>query len=151
MKKTLFLTLAWLCLTVGVNAQVMREADVPAGVKSKMTEMFPDANAVVWKQDMPGFVSADFVRNKTKTSATFTTSGSWVSTSTSVKQEEFPATANQYLLTTYQDGKVSQCMLSESVKEKTYECRVKSKTAGEYDLVFDTAGNLKLKTAAEKE
>jgi hypothetical protein len=151
MKKPFFLTFALLCLFVSVNAQVMREADVPAPVKTKMSSMFPDANAVVWKHDMPGFVTADFVRNKNKMSATFTTSGSWVSTATTVKQEDFPAPVNQYLLTTYQDGKISQCVLAESVKEKTYECRVKSKTAGEYDLVFDTTGNLKMKTVAEKE
>jgi len=151
MKKTLFALACFVLLVVTVNAQVVRDADVPQGVKTKMTTMFPNASAVVWTKDMPGFITSDFVQNKTKMSATFSTSGSWVSTETYIKQEELPTAAHQYLLTTYADGKVSQCAQSESVKQKTYECRVKSKSSGEYDMVFDTDGKVLMKTAVEKD
>ena len=150
MKKTLFALAAFVLLVVTVNAQVVRDVDVPQSVKTKMTTMFPSASAVVWTKDMPGFITSDFVQSKTKMSATFTTSGSWVSTETSVKQEELPAAANQYLLTNFQDAKVTHCVIAESVKEKTYECVVKSKSSGAYDVVFDTEGNLKMKTVAEE-
>ena len=149
--KKLFSVFAFVCSTLAVNAQVVRDADVPQGVKSKMTEMFPAASAVVWSRDMPGFISSDFVQNKTKMSATFSTSGSWVSTEIFVKQDSLPAAANQYLMTTYADGKVTQCAKSQSVSQKTFECRVKSKTAGEFDIVFDTQGNVLMKTAVEND
>ena len=151
MKKTLFALAAFVLLAVTANAQVVRDADVPQTVKSKMAEMFPTASAVVWTRDMPGFISSDFVQNKTKMSATFSTSGSWVSTETFIKQDSLPAAANKYLLTTYADGKVTQCAKSQSVSQQTFECRVKSKTAGEYDIVFDPQGNVIMKTAVEKE
>ena len=126
------------------NAQVVREADVPVSVKNKMTQLFPDANAAVWKSDMPGFMTVDFVQGKTRKSATFTTSGGWVSTEVAVKPEEFPAAASTYVNTNYADGKMTQCVKAETSTKKTYECRVKSKGT-QYELVFDETGNLAMK------
>lgn len=151
MNKSLFALLFVALFASVAQAQVVRDADVPAVVKSKMTEMFPGATAVVWTRDMPGFINSAFVQNKTKMSATFSTSGSWVSTETFIKQDSLPAAANKFLLTTYADGKVTQCAKSQSVSQQTFECRVKSKTAGEYDIVFDLQGNVLMKTAVENE
>lgn len=144
MKKTFLSVVAFLFVALAVDAQVVREADVPVSVKNKMTQMFPDANAAVWKTDMPGFMSVDFVQGKTRKSATFTTSGGWVSTEVTVKPEEFPAAASAYVNTNYPDGKMTQCVKAETSTKKTFECRVKSKGT-QYELVFDEAGNLAMK------
>lgn len=144
MKKIFLSVIGLVCVFLSANAQVIREADVPSSVKSKMTQMFPDANAAVWKNDMPGFLSVDFVQAKTRKTATFTSSGGWVSTEVSIKPEEFPAAASTYVNANYPDGKMTQCVKAETSTKKTYECRVKSKGT-QYELVFDETGNLTMK------
>ena len=150
MKSILFSIIGLVCFAFSVNAQVIREADVPASVKAKMTQMFPDANAAVWKQDQPGFVSVDFVQAKTRKSATFTGSGSWVSTETTIKPEEFPAPATEYITTNYPESKMTVCVIAETSNKKTYECQLKAKGT-QYELVFDTEGKLVMKPQVVQE
>lgn len=130
-------------------AQVVKEADVPAEVKTKMKQMFPGASVIVWSKESPGFINSDFVLDKSRMTAVFSTSGSWVATETQVKREQFPLSIGDYLNTNFPEARVSHCIKASSVKQETYECRVKTKT-GDYELVFDTAGNMLMKSAVEK-
>jgi hypothetical protein len=131
-----------------MTAQVILDKDVPAAVKNNMKEKFAGYTALAWKQDVPGFISADFVLNKVKMNATFNTNGGWVSTLIYFKKEEFPSQIVAFVSSNYAGAKIISCAKSESVKEKTHELRIKYNEEL-YDLVLNEDYSLKLKSKVE--
>src|ERR1043165_6399643 len=91
-----------------VSAQTMNADHVPAIVKNKMQEKYPQANGLSWRESAPGFVEANFTLNKQKCNAIFATTGTWVSTELTIMKEEFPQAASDYLTTVALTDKVTR-------------------------------------------
>ncbi|MCY7360638.1 MAG: hypothetical protein LH629_01010 [Ignavibacteria bacterium] len=141
-----FLILALFFITaLTTNAQIILEKDVPASVKNKLKEMFSTTEGVSWKQDVPGFVSADFIMDKKRMNATFITSGGWVSTVVYFKKDEIPAEVIAYINSNYSGAKTMTCGFSTSVKEKTYESRIKYNGEA-YDIILNEDFSFKMKS-----
>ena len=121
------------------------EQYVPAILKDKMKEMYPEAKGVYWKQPMPGFMDSYFTLNKMKCTCTFAVSGAWVSTDIEILETEFPPAAMDYLNNTAKADKISRLYRVET-KAKGTQYAADAKVAGDaMQYVFDKDGALIMK------
>jgi len=105
--------------------------------------MFPEAKGIYYKQPMAGFIDAYFTVNKRKCNATFLVGGAWVSTDTEIPIEEFPDSANQYLVA--HTDKIMKYYRSES-KAKGLQFSADAKINGDVmQFIFDEHGNYLMK------
>ncbi|MBC7861343.1 MAG: PepSY-like domain-containing protein, partial [Bacteroidia bacterium] len=74
-----------LALTIGfASAQKMKEAEVPAAVKTKFTSLYPKAKVEKWEKEGANY-EAEFTNNKIETSVIFDAAGSLIATEIEIK------------------------------------------------------------------
>jgi hypothetical protein len=129
--------------TFGVSyAQTINADLVPAVVKNKMQEKYPEAKGLYWRESAPGFVEANFTLNKQKCNAIFVTTGAWVSTDFTITPEEFPKSAQDYLATASVADKVMRYYRSESKAKGTQYSADAKKDGTAYTFLFDKDGKI---------
>lgn len=141
MKKPLILLLSIFSFGI-VSAQTINADLVPAVVKQKMQDKYPEARGLYWRESGPGFVEANFSLNKQKCNAIFVTTGAWVSTDFTITQDSFPKAASDYLTGVAYADKVIRYYRSES-KAKGTQYSADAKVNGTmYTFIFDQDGKI---------
>ncbi len=144
MKNTI-LVLAIGFTTLTAAAQKIKEADVPANVKTAFTKQFPGTNAAKWEKEN-GNYEAEFDLNKVETSALFNSAGVLLETEIEIKTSELPKTVSEYVSKNLAGKKIKEASkITDAKGIVTYEAEV-----DEADYIFDSKGDF-LKKVIEKD
>lgn len=145
MKKLFGFILLSLLFSYSFAQTAIAPANVPEILKEKMKEKYPDAKGLYWEQPMPGFVDANFTIDKKQCTATFTPSGSWVSTDFEIDGATFPDSATNYLMHKEGVTKITRYYRNES-KAKGVQFSADAKKDGKtFQYIFNKEGRLIMK------
>ena len=125
-------------LVMGVSlgfAQKVKEAEVPAAVKSSLQKEFPAAKDVKWDKEKNQF-EASFDLNKTDHSVLFDETGKIVETEVEIEMNQLPKGVTEYIGANYKGISVKEAAKITNAEGKvTYEAEIKG-----MDLLFDSTG-----------
>jgi hypothetical protein len=125
-----------LALTQKGNAQKLKSADVPAAVKSALTQKYPDATGVLWEKEKANFEANWGGKSNEDNSVVFTPAGQFVEIVKAIPVANLPPAVAAYVKEHYRGAKITEAGKVTDAKGKTsYEAEVKGK-----DLVFDESG-----------
>ena len=131
------LTLILAILTIGVlkmNAQKIKESEVPAAVKTSFDKNFSGQTAKWEKED--GNFEAGFKKDGKNMSATFKPDGTFLETEIAIKESEFPTGVMDYIKTNYKGKKIKEsAKITSAANTVTYEAEIEGK-----DVIFDSNG-----------
>ena len=134
--KKVFLTLAFLSGVVCVNAQKVKEADVPAAVKTEFKSLYADVKEVAWEKEKSNY-EADFKQGKTEMSVTIDATGKLLETETTIASSSLPKAATDYLTKNLPGKTIKEASSIKDASGKiTYEAEVDG-----IDYTFDDKGN----------
>ncbi len=147
--KKLFVLMVVMLMTISSYAQKVKESDVPANVKAKVTATFPEAKSIKWSKENGGY-EAEFMLNKVETSCVISTNAELLETETEIAVNDLPIAIKQAIEKTIPGCKINEA--SKIVKKDvvTYEAEVKVGKEN-YDLIYTGEGQLISKTKIEPE
>ncbi len=108
--------------------------NTPAAVKNSFSKTFPNTIVKKWDKE-DGKYEANFTKEGTTMSATFTANGTLTETETDMKVSDLPSSVINYVKTNYKDEPIKEAAVIVRGNEKMYEAEVKGK-----DLLFDMNG-----------
>src|SRR5688572_49283 len=85
-----------LFFTFQLNAQALKERDVPAPVTAQVSKLYPQASKISW-EEQDGFYEASFLAKEKETSLILSRDGTLVSTETEIEKSELPGGAISYV------------------------------------------------------
>ncbi|MEO8513091.1 MAG: PepSY-like domain-containing protein [Ignavibacteria bacterium] len=125
-----------MAFTYGVNAQKLKEKDVPSAVKTAFTAMYPDAKQIKWEMEDKKY-EGEFKANNVESSALFEANGTYVQTETEIPVSSLPEAVSEYLSKNLAGKKIKEAAKITDVKGTvTYEAEV-----GGSDYLFDSNGS----------
>ncbi len=137
--KKLLATITLVCLfMVGVHAQDLKTADVPANVKSALMQKYPEtAKAKVsWEKEKGNFEANWGGKSGEDNSAVFTPSANFVEIVKAITVSQLPASVLAYVKEHEHGAKIVEAALVTDAKGTvTYEAEIKGK-----ELIFDKDG-----------
>jgi uncharacterized membrane protein YkoI len=149
MKKSVYI-IAILVLAGAVNAQKIKEADVPKPVMDAFKNKYA-TGAKEWEKEKDGTFEAEFKLNGKETSASFRSDGTFVESEEEIKLDELPEVIKDNVSKNYSDFKIEEASKISTAEGKTmYEVEIK-KGKEEYDVIYDSAGNFIKKEAEDHE
>jgi hypothetical protein len=139
MKKTVLTGLASLCLLATVMAQKVKEANVPAAVRSALTKKYPSAAGVTWEKEKGNFEANWGGKSKEDNSVVFAPDGSFVEMIVAIPVSSLPPAIGAYVQAHYPGTKIAEAgKVTDARGRISYEAEVKGK-----DLLFDEKGQLR--------
>ena len=136
-------------IAVSATAQKIKEAEVPADVKSAFAKKYPGAKVEEWEKEGGDF-EAEFDWNKTESSALFSANGSFKALEQEIKIAELPKAVTDYCTKNYAAYKLNEASkITEASGKIMYEAELK-KAKEHFDLIFDNNGGF-IKKEAETE
>jgi hypothetical protein len=84
------------CLTLQLNAQTIKEREVPTPVTSKVKALYPEATKISWEEE-DGFYEASFLASEKETSIVLSRDGTLVRTETEIQTSELPGGVISYV------------------------------------------------------
>lgn len=146
--KTTIILMAVLLNVSHASAQKMKEADVPASVKSAFAKKYPGSKVEKWEKEGANY-EAEFDMGKVESSAVFDASGNFKELEQEIKSSELPKAVTDYCAKTYAGYKLSEAAkITDSNGKVMYEAEM-SKGKEEFDLLFDDKGNFVKKSDPE--
>ena len=134
MKKTILLV-AFGLVSIAVNAQKVKQADVPAAVKTTFTKTYPSTKVEGWVKEK-GNYEAEFDYNKKEMSVLIDPDGNITETETEIAVSELSKTITDYCEKNYAGKKIKEAAKIVDAKGiVTYEAEI-NKT----DVLFDLNG-----------
>jgi len=134
MKKTILLV-AFGLVSIAVNAQKVKQADVPAAVKTTFTKTYPSTKVEGWVKEN-GNYEAEFDYNKKEMSVLIDPDGNITETETEIAVSELSKTITDYCEKNYAGKKIKEAAKIVDAKGiVTYEAEI-NKT----DVLFDLNG-----------
>ena len=132
--KTAFTFIAVAIVTV-CSAQKIKEADVPAAVKTKFAELYPNTKAEKWEKEGANY-EAEFEKSEVETSVLFDASGKLLETETEISVNELPQATKDYLAKNFPGKKIHEASkIVAADGTVTYEAEINA------DYIFDANGN----------
>ncbi len=123
-------------LTLTVQAQKMKEADVPAAVKTAFSTKYPNTTVSEWEKEGANY-EAGFKVGKTETSAVFDASGMFLESETEISPNELPKAVSEYVTKNLPGKKIKEASkLTTAAGKISYKAEV-----GDTDYMFDEQGN----------
>ncbi len=139
----------FVALMMGVSfgfSQKMKEAEVPAAVKSALQKQFPTAKDVKWDKEKNQY-EASFDLNKADQSVLFDASGKIVETEVEIEMSQLPKGVTEYVKANYKGMNVKEAAkITDASGKVTYEAEVKG-----MDLLFDSNGKFLKEVKEAKE
>lgn len=130
------------------QAQKLKEADVPANVKTAFQKLYPNTKVEEWEKEGANY-EAEFDVNKTETSVVLDASGTLLETETEIAPTALPKAAHDYLAQNMPKAKVHEASkITKADGTVSYEAEV-----DKADYLFDANGNFikkEVETATEK-
>jgi hypothetical protein len=134
---------AFLFVCGSLNAQQLKEAEVPKAVKDAQQQNFPGSRVTKWEKEGSNY-EAEFIVQKVETSADFDGNGTMLSTETEIKVSELPQNITDYFTKNKPGKKIKEASrIILTTGDLNYEAEVEG-----VDYIFDTNGNL-LKTESD--
>lgn len=135
---TLFALLAFGNL---LNAQTLKEKNIPLKTRKALYAQYPGADHVKWEKENGNYEAA-FSLKETDYSLVIDTAGHILETEKNIAAEELPENIRQYIAKNYPGKKIkSVARITDASGNVTYETEIKNR-----ELFFDQNGNL-LKTS----
>lgn len=137
MKKTILCALLFTAITSAVNAQNIKQSDVPAAVKTALMNKYPKAIKVSWEKEKGNYEANWGGKSGEDMSVQFTPTGDFVEQVVAISPAKLPVGVTIYVKEHYHGVKIKEAGIVTDAQGKTmYEAEVKGK-----DLVFDKEGN----------
>jgi len=114
---------------------------VPELVKKEFAKKYPLATKVKWSLEKAGEYEAEFDLNKKEMSVVINEKGTVLEIETEIKEAELPQAVKATLAKDFAGYKLDECEKVEAKGKVSYEMEAK-KAKVEYELVFDSKGNL---------
>jgi len=135
MKKAI-LILAIGFVAIAVNAQKIKESDVPASVKATFTKAYPSTKVKEWEKENGNFEAA-FDFKKEKMSVLIDPAGNITETETKIEVSELSKNITDYCSKKYVGKKIKEASkIVDANGIITYEAEVQK-----LDMLFDVNGN----------
>ena len=143
-KAILLLAIGFTAITA--NAQKMKEADVPAEVKTAFNKQFPGAKVEKWEKE-DGNYEATFVMNKVEMSALMGTTGNIMETEAEIAVSALPKAVAEYCTKNCSGKKIKEASkITDAAGKIMYEAEV-----DDSDYVFDANGTFIKKVTEPKD
>jgi hypothetical protein len=135
MKKILIMLV--ICLGAKqVDAQKVKETEVPAAVKKTFTSHYATVKEAKWEKEGSNY-EAEFDLNKVETSVLIDASGNLMETETEIVVNELPQPVSAYVTKNLSGQKIKEAAkIIDAKGVVTYEAEV-----GSTDYLFDSKGN----------
>jgi hypothetical protein len=125
---------------VQVNAQKMKESDIPSVVKAAFKKAYPSAREVKWSKEEELY-EVEFENAKTEISVLLDLTGEVKEVETEIKKSELPAAVQESIKKDYSGYKIEEAARIVSDGITTYEAEVE-KGEKSFDLIFNANGKL---------
>lgn len=133
----LILLSAILCLTMQLEAQSVKERDVPSAVTSRVSTLYPDAAKIKWEME-DGMYEASFMTGEAETSVMVSSQGILVQTETEIEVSALPKEAAIYIMQNNPGNAIQEATKRTDVYGVVrYEVELKN-----MEYVFDSTGKL---------
>lgn len=133
----LILLAAVLCLTLQLEAQSVKERDVPVAVTSRVSTLYPDAVKIKWEME-DGMYEASFMTGNMETSVLVSSQGMLVQTETEIEVAALPKEAAIYIMQNNPGNAIQEATKRTDVYGVVrYEAELKN-----MEYVFDASGKL---------
>jgi hypothetical protein len=120
----------------GTSAQHLKDSEVPAPVKEKFSNMYPNITAVEWEMEHGRF-EAEFKENKTETSVIFEKNGTYIQQEVEIHVSSLPSKVNDYASEKLPGKKIKEgSKITDASGKISYEAEI-----GGHDYIFDEEGN----------
>lgn len=134
MKKSILLSVMGF-IAISVNAQKIKEAEVPTAIKTSFTKLYPTAKVEKWEKENTNY-EAEFDLNKVETSVLFGPNGQLLETENEISPSALPKAVSEYVAKNVEGKKIKEASKITSADGKiTYEAEV-----DEVDYIFDAKG-----------
>mgnify|MGYP003395494714 CR=1 FL=1 len=144
MKKSILL-FAMAFVALAVNAQKVKEADVPPAIKAAFTKMHPNAKVDKWEKEGTNY-EAEFTENKVETSVELGPNGQLIATEIEINVSELPKAIAEYCAKNMPGKKIAEASkITTASGTVSYEAEV-----DEADYIFDSNGTF-VKKEIEKD
>ena len=141
--------IATLVLAGAMNAQKIKEADVPTPVMDALKNKFADVNVKEWEKEKQGEYEAEFKVNGKETSACFKADGTFVESEEEIKVDELPKVIKDNISKSYPGFKIDEvCRITTADGKTMYEAEIE-KGKEEFDVIYDSTGNFVKKETEE--
>lgn len=144
MKKSILL-FALGFIAISVNAQKVKEADVPPAVKASFTRVHPNAKVDKWEKEGNNY-EAEFTENKIEGSSDFGPNGQVLETEMEISVSALPKGVTDYCTKNMPGKKIKEASkITDAAGKISYEAEV-----DEADYIFDSNGTF-LEKKVEKD
>ncbi len=144
MKSTLVLS-SFMLAILSVQAQDIKESEVPAVVKEKFATMYPSVTNAKWEKEENGF-EAEWMDNRLETSTLFDARGNFVHREEAIQTSAYPAGVMDYVAKNLAKQKIAE---AEKITDAAGVITYKAEIAGA-DYIFDSNGKF-VRKESEKE
>lgn len=124
-----------LFFTLHLNAQALKEKEVPAAVTAQVSKLYPDASKISWEEE-DGFYEASFKSNNTETSLILSHQGTLVKTEVEIDKAALPGGIISYVSMHHPGSSTMKAYKITDIKGRVqYEVE-----ADDIDYLFDAKG-----------
>jgi uncharacterized protein YxeA len=143
MKKIFYTLVVVALLATFSNTSFAQIRKIPAEVTSALTEKYPSAKNVEWRDKLTGF-TASFTLDSKSYTATFNNKGEWERTEKEIDKEELPETVQEgFNKSKYADWTVSQeSKIDLPDNEVQFKIEVSKGDIKKRNLYFNSKGRL---------
>ncbi len=137
--KSIYLFIAIIIIAGCVNAQKLKESDVPQAVLSKFKSLYSTVNNAEWGKENADY-EAGFKINGEETSVVIDASGNMKETEVEIPVSQLSEAITDYCATNFKGYKISEASkIIDSENITTYEAELKN-GKDKFDALFDTQG-----------
>jgi hypothetical protein len=124
-----------LCFTLHLNAQALKEKEVPTAVTAQVAKLYPEASRISWEEE-DGFYEASFKSNEKETSLVLSRDGVLVKTEMEIEKSALPGGVISYVSMHHPGSSTMKAFKITDMKGRVqYEVE-----ADEIDYLFDAKG-----------
>ena len=135
MKKLILIPALVLGMCTGF-AQKIKEADVPAAAKTKLTSLYPNVKTASWEKEKANY-EAEFMNGKEEISVLFDASGNLIETEVEISVSALPKAVTEYCTKNLGGKKIKEASkITEASGKVKYEAEIEKS-----DYIFNEAGN----------
>jgi hypothetical protein len=139
--KKIILIASGLLIISGVNAQDLKESEVPEIIKQSFLKIYPNTKVDGWEKEGTNY-EVEFHLNNAESSAIFDANGRFKELEQEIKITELPIAATEYCAKTYVGYKLEEAAKITDVSGKIlFEAELK-KGKEHFDVMFDDKGNV---------
>jgi hypothetical protein len=149
--KKIYVLLISILFVFCANAQVQKKDEIPSSAKTAFAAKFPKAQKVKWSIEKPGEYEAEFVTNRTESSAVFDGKGNFIESETEIKSSELPQLVKSSIEKSFAGYKLDEVEKATDAKGVvSYEMEA-VKGSDKLEISFDANGKLLKKEPLKKE